>query len=371
MTNEQLTRCPHCKATFKVTNDQLEAAGGKVRCGACMNVFDALAYILSEREEIPQSDSVEKTPPKIKTPAQSPPPENLDASSHFNEELIQDDPEFDELDHSTNSLSAELSDSIMAINKEPTSSHYPSDADNFEAPADESWTEKILEELNEEENLSTEGKREPSLGSGLTAENLSADAQSPADIIEAATNEAEAINFLYEDDRGESQKSFARKALVFTLCGGLLLLLIAQASWFHYEKLARYPLLAKGFTFVCEHLNCALPELADITKIRSHNLVVRSHPTTRNALIVDAVITNHAEFDQAFPDLALYFSDLNNQVIAQRIISPEKYLSPEILAWQKMPKQEPIHISLELVDPGKEAVNYKLRFFPQKTGSRN
>ncbi|WP_197486112.1 MJ0042-type zinc finger domain-containing protein, partial [Oleiphilus sp. HI0061] len=44
MSNQRLTQCPHCKASFKVSEEQLSAANGRVRCGACMNIFDAIAY---------------------------------------------------------------------------------------------------------------------------------------------------------------------------------------------------------------------------------------------------------------------------------------------------------------------------------------
>ncbi|WP_197474855.1 MJ0042-type zinc finger domain-containing protein, partial [Oleiphilus sp. HI0079] len=51
MNAEQYTRCPHCKSTFEVTESQLSAASGKVRCGACMEVFDALAYLINSHAE--------------------------------------------------------------------------------------------------------------------------------------------------------------------------------------------------------------------------------------------------------------------------------------------------------------------------------
>lgn len=40
-----LTRCPHCDATFRVTEAHLNAAKGKVRCGACLNIFNALEHL--------------------------------------------------------------------------------------------------------------------------------------------------------------------------------------------------------------------------------------------------------------------------------------------------------------------------------------
>jgi len=37
-----LTRCPSCETTFRVTPDQLKARQGRVRCGECRAVFNAL-----------------------------------------------------------------------------------------------------------------------------------------------------------------------------------------------------------------------------------------------------------------------------------------------------------------------------------------
>lgn len=56
-----LTRCPACATTFRVTPDQLKVLHGKVRCGQCQHVFNALDTLLEEVPEPvvqlePQSD---------------------------------------------------------------------------------------------------------------------------------------------------------------------------------------------------------------------------------------------------------------------------------------------------------------------------
>lgn len=43
-----LTRCPHCHTTFRVTSEQLKVRQGRVRCGACSEVFDALESLADE-----------------------------------------------------------------------------------------------------------------------------------------------------------------------------------------------------------------------------------------------------------------------------------------------------------------------------------
>jgi predicted Zn finger-like uncharacterized protein len=42
-----ITRCPRCETAFRVTENQLQARVGQVRCGRCHSVFDARAALVS------------------------------------------------------------------------------------------------------------------------------------------------------------------------------------------------------------------------------------------------------------------------------------------------------------------------------------
>ncbi|HEU4709126.1 MAG TPA: DUF3426 domain-containing protein [Methylophilaceae bacterium] len=56
-----VTSCPECQTAFHVKQDQLAASQGKVRCGKCGHVFDALSR-LSELPS-PKSESIDTAPP--------------------------------------------------------------------------------------------------------------------------------------------------------------------------------------------------------------------------------------------------------------------------------------------------------------------
>ncbi|MBK7765412.1 MAG: zinc-ribbon domain-containing protein [Sulfuritalea sp.] len=43
-----LTRCPACATHFRVTAEQLKVRSGRVRCGACQQVFNALDVLIEE-----------------------------------------------------------------------------------------------------------------------------------------------------------------------------------------------------------------------------------------------------------------------------------------------------------------------------------
>ena len=57
MEKTQITQCPKCDTTFKVTPAQLNVAKGAVRCGACLHVFRASDYFQQEENKAePQDD---------------------------------------------------------------------------------------------------------------------------------------------------------------------------------------------------------------------------------------------------------------------------------------------------------------------------
>lgn len=46
-----LTKCPKCETVFRVSAEQLRAAGGWVRCGRCATEFNAVAKLTDSRED--------------------------------------------------------------------------------------------------------------------------------------------------------------------------------------------------------------------------------------------------------------------------------------------------------------------------------
>ncbi|MAD00158.1 MAG: hypothetical protein CMK76_09765 [Pseudomonadales bacterium] len=62
MSELQVTQCPFCKTHFRLTQEQLQAAAGNVRCGACLKVFNALpaGQARSAAEPAAASQAVDK-----------------------------------------------------------------------------------------------------------------------------------------------------------------------------------------------------------------------------------------------------------------------------------------------------------------------
>lgn len=146
--------------------------------------------------------------------------------------------------------------------------------------------------------------------------------------------------------------------------GSLLLVLVlaGQYAYFNFAELSENPTMRPWLELVCRQAGCTLPERSDLSRIASTNLVVRSHPHEPNALAVDAIIKNLAEFEQPFPAAEIVFEDAGGNRIAGRTFQPREYVQENSADIRRMPPNTPIHLTLEIVDPGKQAVGYHLEF---------
>ena len=158
--------------------------------------------------------------------------------------------------------------------------------------------------------------------------------------------------------------TWPRNLLWGSLSAAAILILFIQWNIYNFQDLSRQQPYRNWYTTLCPILGCTLPSRSAPAKISSYNLVVRSHPDTANALIVDTILLNRASFIQPFPLLRLTFSDRDHKPLASRSFSPQEYLRGELAGRKMMPTGQPIHIALEITDPGPSAVNYSASIDP-------
>lgn len=208
-----------------------------------------------------------------------------------------------------------------------------------------------------------------------------AEAQAPAtpaheEIPSAATHSGESSIRAYDTSRaallmnimpepvvmtGRNKRRARQRRLWLSLSVLMLILLVAQVAWLQFDNLSRINPYRAVYGWLCPYLGCQLPTLVDKNEIRVRNLLVRKHPEASNALIVDVILLNTAPFAQPFPDLVMEFSDIDAAPVAARRFSPPEYLRGELSGYRLMPQNQPIHINLELIDPGEAAVNYRIQ----------
>ena len=139
----------------------------------------------------------------------------------------------------------------------------------------------------------------------------------------------------------------------------LILVLLGQYAYFNRNDLSQYPELRPWLTRFCALVSCNTPLRRDVSRISLVNRLVQSHPSRPNALLIEATLVNEADFPQPYPLLEIRFSDLNNQLVAGRRFRPSEYLPAGTSLQAGMPPHQPVHISLEIADPGKEAVSFQ------------
>jgi predicted Zn finger-like uncharacterized protein len=481
MTDSFVTQCPHCQTSFRVSHAQLSVARGVVRCGSCLQVFNAAKQLLEQRGAGSQAPAAatprQEPPPSIALPAESPTalpilaapaPAPADQPAPTPEpvaelqqpivktqtrELDLDSLDLDDLDVELARLEQreiQLPETFGQASKHRDIDHVaPMSAHRGDADtAHDHWSEaltnddvdqlpelkaQVIDEPDDDALLETpfehdfkrdDNRTEPSFSSapddfddapGKQTLFTERDAQDPHDVDhgrdfshrhddeELGLSKSQRFSAIDGDDarlepedeqpqplprnkRGRNEPGLRDEALRDLMDDPLqldwqkpkprwgrrilllLLVLIAlgalagQYVWYHFEELARQEQYRTLFQEICPQVGCKVPAKVDIKLLKSSNLVVRSHPEFQGALVVDAIIYNRASFPQPFPVLELKFADAGGQSVANRRFKPAEYLSGELAGKDEMPPQTPIHIALDVLDPGTKAVNYSLSF---------
>ncbi len=429
MTDSFVTQCPHCQTSFRVSHAQLSVARGVVRCGACLQVFNAARQLLEQRaieEPVKEAEApvplvVEQAP--LPSPAPHPEPRRAQ---------VEEDPwQVSEMDLDNLNLDEELARLEQREKQRPDTSGRSSvrnddtalTAHRETSQADEAtWVDTLhnddvshLPELQAEvidehdhapepEQTPDTQRTEPSLSSHHDLDDdepmappISARKLPTTEKVErwsAVDDDDDYIAATHDDEpepevrgkRTRNEPAVRDKTLLDLsddplqldwqrpkprwgrrLAWGILIVLAlaglaGQYIWYHFDHLARQDQYREWFQQVCPQIGCKVPSKVDISLLRSSNLVVRSHPEFQGALVVDAIIYNRASFSQPFPLLELRFADTSGQLIASRRFKPGEYLNGEMAGKEEMPPQTPIHIALDILDPGAKAVNYSLNF---------
>jgi predicted Zn finger-like uncharacterized protein len=376
MTDSFVTQCPHCQTSFRVSHTQLSVARGVVRCGACLQVFNAARQLLE------QSAAKGAEPPALPAERRQPaisqrewaasevdldqfdfnPPQRVDSLSASRDEAEHLDPALPPVIQREPPLADEPLEQRTEPSLSTVDEHSHDDAplthlhdeDDDQPSVDGRGRLSALDEHDEHDEPHTPIDEPPPR------------AASKGKRSEPAFRDEHLHDLIDEPLQLEWEKPpatpWSKRLLWLALTVMAAVALAGQYVTYHFAELARQDQYRPIFQQLCPIVGCSVPAKVDIALIKSSNLVVRSHPDFAGALVVDAIIYNRAAFSQPFPLLELRFADLNGQLIASRRFKPAEYLSGDLAGRAEMPPQTPIHIALDILDPGAKAVNYSLSF---------
>jgi hypothetical protein len=102
--------------------------------------------------------------------------------------------------------------------------------------------------------------------------------------------------------------------------------------------------------------------LRDLDSIHLVNRELRSHPIIPGRLRLSATIVNRAQRSQPYPDIEVALLDSAGQVVLRERFTPSDYLAAGSAADGGMTPQAYLPLTLELADPGAQAVGFELQF---------
>jgi predicted Zn finger-like uncharacterized protein len=368
-----ITQCPTCRTRFRVTEVQLNAAAGRVRCGACLSVFAGLEHL------------VLASGPRLK-PGESA-NEALDALL----DELRADPEPKVPTPPTQPKAQPETRNVPAERARPTAKPLGDDERQSAPPRAEEIVVATLPEQPALSETKPASDMAPASGGILTrrarrlrlaAANAAKSSGTPPPVSERVASEAEdAVTGAAETTEAEPERAPVPAPLALTpeeliampmrryrrwwmplAVLAAIVLLAAQVLYLQFDTWAKNPDVRPVYEWLCPHLKCTLPVMRSLDEIRSKNLVVRANPDVPGELMVDALIVNQARFEQPFPVIELRFSSMEGRPIAARRFKPEEYLAGELKGATMFAPMTPVHIALAIEDPGTDAVSYYIQF---------
>jgi predicted Zn finger-like uncharacterized protein len=309
------TRCPNCQTAFRVTPEQLKARVGKVRCGQCQSVFNALDSLLDEIPA-PAPRSTQIQPP---APAAPPP-----AVSGRTVDDIAAHPAMAPTAHATTFLF------------EPDADEPPNDSHDADAPP---LSEAYAQEL---------GK-----ATGLIMPRETTDIPGYSKWVEGVMSGPLSL---------PSEKA---SRWPFVLAALLLALALAGQLVFRFrsEIATTAPSLRPALEVFCQALNADIPLPRHVELVSIETSDLQTDPARGNLLVLNATLRNRASYGQAYPSLELSLTDTHDAAIARRVFAPGEYLPAKTPADQPFAAKSDITVRLWIEATEISAAGYRLYVF--------
>jgi predicted Zn finger-like uncharacterized protein len=329
-----LTRCPECATVFRVTPEQLKARQGRVRCGRCHCVFNAIDAL------------IENLPANVVSSSETPLPQNATAEGQLPEaadESIVATDSASILQMATETAPPEQHaqpvhklehDSAVPVAAEPEP---PEHAEHPEHTAHEALVATVAPAAQEAASVERSAASDsvdsaisepttpglphvpgPDQGPGAVADQSAAEP-----VLEARVAEPPAMEpLLHEPPRQSPAWPWIAAAVVFAA------LLAGQTALFYRIELAiQYPQLRASFASICAQLDCEMPLPRHIELVSIEASDLNPDAPQKDRLRLSATLKNRADFAQEYPHLELTLTDTQDQPLLRRALSPAEYLS--------------------------------------------
>lgn len=306
------TRCAHCQTVFRITAPQLQARGGQVRCGRCLQVFDGLAGLQAEAPQ-PAAAQADAIQPDAAQPELSPPGE-----------LLPDVPLPAAAQPDTVAAMETAAEVVAAPLPATTEDVLVTAAEDRQPVIDSPDAAPPSEPVPETEKEWIEIQQAPD---AAAADPDDASAEKVAATVETEPPIDEDNPFVPRPPVIEPRRRVwaAASALLFVVMAG-------QAIYFYRgEVAARHALAREWITAACAAAGCTveMPQRPKSVLIEGSDLQVID-PARPEQIQLTATLRNHAGYAVGFPALDLVLTNANDHTLARRIFVPGEYLPRDV-----------------------------------------
>jgi predicted Zn finger-like uncharacterized protein len=310
------TRCPHCNTTFRITAEALTKANGQVRCGRCVNVFNAHADLREQSDE----DGPDLNPGALAAPAQGGP------------EPAQQAP----ID-SPGASDARAASSPSLADAAPIDIGKPIDVDADQAlaaPADAPASEEIV------------------LSSA------------------SATSKAGELATTWSPDQEEEappeRASLWRVAAIAGLC-----LLLLQITHHFRAEFAGQPIVGPIVQSTYAFFGSPVTPRWNVEQYQVVDWIATAEPAAngRDTLAITARIQNRGPDAQPYPHIHVQLKDRWESAIGSRVFKPEEYVADGDNK-ALMAAGDTVQARLIVVDPGPDAYGFEIDVCVQHDADR-
>ncbi|MDP2152303.1 MAG: DUF3426 domain-containing protein [Methylotenera sp.] len=325
-----ITHCPNCQTQFFVSEAQLNQHGGLVRCGQCLHVFNAKEQFVAQAQPdnpIPENSAVTEdtsaisvpsiteqsnTPPSSSWPTldhsaitEAPPSQDIQSQIHLPEKAQQ-------TFSSTQNQTAEAIE--LSTVQQEEASHALDNTDAIQADLNQSSADADL--ITEKPDI----QAHPDKQAANDITNLSF----------IPGNQSHYFNDLAKHAKLDGKKIANKRLRWLWILGVFLVLLIAagQSVYFLRNTIAiYYPNLKPHLLVLCQHLHCSIELPKQIEWIIIDDSDMQEDLQHAGVMHLSSSLLNKADFVQAYPNVELTLTDINDSAVLRRIFKPVEYLA--------------------------------------------
>ncbi len=360
----KVTHCPNCQTCFKVTDEQLKLYNGKVRCGRCAFVFNAMNHLIEVEEmaaqtlhmppnAIRQENRTESKPAGLPpavtpaTPEAAAPFPDLSAAQQADAGTATTDipatpatepedapaqPEADNPFLPRSTLQEALTSgtaSSVPVADHPTGIVEPIEEIEIKAPAETGSSDEPIANpagAGGANSLPPSPAKpfyvEPEIDLELSPQH-ELNEQQESSVTRTFKPIAELNDSIPDPDTTGGRAGMLWGAGTALAAAALLL----QFAYHNRTQLSlSLPGLKPAMEAACSLAGCQIPLPADDEQIRIDSLELTPDPAQPRHIRLSATLFNKATFDQALPLLELTLTDQNEQVVVKRVFEPADYL---------------------------------------------